>query len=258
MKNIKNILLSIFVVCFVFLGISCGKTKSEPINPNYNTDIGTLYLGEFDKTKPFFEEIFTSIAIDNNESINSEYDKFKIVNNKNNFQGLETSVYQNINGKTVEVEGLYRKKNEALNDPNVGFGLMLYQCIQYKIQNPTEEVSISFSTYRCSVTTAVCIDPESRYYGYMRSLYSCNYDNHGFVRISYMLVEAARMGINVTIVGQLNSYAVKQYNASGKLEKRQELSYIKYFNEALESDCYDKYENGHKVADFLNINNSRI
>jgi len=88
----------------------------------------------------------------------------------------------------------------------------------------------------------------------MRSLYTTNYDEHGFVRISFMLTEAARMGIEVTMVNQLNSYSVRQYNPNTKsLKSRAPLQYTTYFEQALESDCYEKYAPGKKVSDFMDF-----
>lgn len=113
-------------------------------------------------------------------------------------------------------------------------------------------MKITFSSYRTSVTASVCVLPESKYYGYMRSLYGTNYDEHGFVRISYMLTEAARMGIEVTLVNQLNSYGVSQYKPSTKKNAtRSTLSHYTYFTQALASDCYDSYAPGKKVSDFM-------
>jgi hypothetical protein len=133
-------------------------------------------------------------------------------------------------------------------------GLLIYQCIQYKLAHPDEDVEIAFSTYRTSATAAVCVLPESKYYGYMRSLYTTNYDEHGFVRISYMLAEAARMGIKVTLINQLPSYSVKQYNPeTGKLESRKEINFATYFQKALKTDCYNKYAEGKKVSDFMDF-----
>lgn len=201
----------------------------------------------------FFEDQFTDIDPGKGEYINQKYDEFPLANNPTNLQSHGTATYANINGTTVTADAYYRVVGEALNDPNAGLGLLLYQCIQYKIAHPEEDVSICFPSYRVSPTIAVCVLPESRYYGYMRSLYGSgnDYDSNGFVRIVYMLVEAAKMGIDVTVVGQLNSYGVKQYDSSGALKTKSENSYISYFNEGLKQACYDKYAKGKKVSDFL-------
>ena len=222
-----------------------------------NAFVKDYYVGATDQDAPFFETILPAIRENieenNKHSITPYYDKMPLANNPENFQGLGSSTYENINGKTVTAEAFYRLKNESLHDPNAGFGLMVYQCIQYKLKHPEEDVKITFSSYRTSVTASVCVLPESKYYGYMRSLYGTNYDEHGFVRISYMLVEAARMGIEVTMINQLPSYGVSQYDPStGKTKYRRHIDYWNYFSAADNTECYDKYAEGKKVSDFLN------
>lgn len=203
-------------------------------------------------TSSFVEETLPTIDPTKAESFSPYYDEFPRSENDTNFQSHGTATYANINGKTVTADAFFRLKKEALNDPNVGCGLLLYQCLQYKIKHPEAPVSISFSTYRLSVTAAVCVLPESRYYGYIRALFDADYDNHGFVRIAYMLVEAARMGIDVTIVGQLGSYGVLQYDpVTGEVAKKDEPHYIPYFEEGLTYDCYEKYAAGKKVSDYM-------
>ena len=221
-----------------------------------NAFASSYYLKPIDQSKPFFDvvlpEIEKNIKESNKHTVTPYYDKLPVANNPENFQGLGSTTYANINGKTVTAEAFYRLRNEGLNDPNCGMGLLIFQCIKYKQAHPEEDVKITFSSYRTSVTAAVCVVPGSKYYGYMRSLYSVNYDEQGFVRISYMLTEAARMGIEVTLVNQLDSYGVSQYNPKTKaLAKRSNLNHKKYFEQALESDCYDSYEPGKKVSDFM-------
>ena len=60
----------------------------------------------------------------------------------------------------------------------------------------------------------------------MRSVFDADYDEFGFVRIAYMIVEAAKMGIEVRVVGHLNAYGLKQYSAtaSNNIKKRDDLS----------------------------------
>lgn len=222
-----------------------------------NSFVKDYYIGATDQNAPFFDTVLPlikeNIEENNKHSITPYYDKFPLANNPENFQGLGSTTYANINGKTVTAEAFYRLTNESLHDPNLGMGLMIYQCIQYKLKHPEEDVKITFSSYRTSVTASVCVLPESKYYGYMRSLYGTNYDEHGFVRISYMLVEAARMGIEVTMVNHLQSYGVKQYDPdTGKLKYRKHLNFETYFAKAADTECYDKYAQGKKVSDFLN------
>lgn len=258
MKNLKIISMCI-LVCTILLGGGLASVKAEAaeLAPS-ETDpfVKNYYIGETDQDAPFFDVVLPQIAKNieenNTHTISPYYDKFPLANNPENFQGLGSTTYASINGKTVTAEAFYRVRNESLNDPNNGMGLLIYQCIQYKRAHPDEDVKITFSSYRTSVTASVCVLPESKYYGYMRSLYGTNYDEHGFVRISYMLTEAARMGIEVTLVNQLPSYAVKQYNPeTGKLASRSHLDFHTYYTKALKTECYDTYAPGKKVSDFM-------
>lgn len=256
MKKFNSIILCI-LVCAIFLGVGIAHAQAQGNFPSEtNPFVKDYYVEPINQDAPFFDVILPQIAKNikenNKHSISPYYDKMPLANNPENFQGLGSTTYANINGQTVTAEAFYRVRNESLCDPNNGMGLLIYQCIQYKRAHPEEDVKITFSSYRTSVTAAVCVLPESKYYGYMRSLYGTNYDEHGFVRISYMLTEAARMGIEVTMVNQLNSYAVQQYNPkTGKLKSRANLSHYTYFTQALESDCYDSYAPGKKVSDYL-------
>ena len=224
---------------------SSDEVESESSNKSTETDEPASGLS-------FFEKEFLQIDPEKGEYINKTYEEFPRSQNTSNLMSLGTAYYE-IDGEIVMADAYYRSKNEALNDPNAGLGILLYQSIQYKIANPDAEMRICFTSYRTSPTAAVCVLPESRYYGYMRSLYgeSNDYDENGFVRIIFMLVEAAKMGIDVTVVGQLNSYAVKQYNDKGELEKVSEASYKSYLNNSKKLDCYEKYAKGKKVSDFL-------
>lgn len=256
MKQHKSFIALLLVLVVVLCGglssaqaWSTAPSETDPFANNY-------YVPPIDQSAPFFDvilpEIARNIEENNQHSISPYYDKMPLANNPENFQGLGSTTYANINGKTVTAEAFYRLRNESLCDPNNGMGLLIYQCIQYKRAHPEEDVKITFASYRTSVTAAVCVLPESKYYGYMRSLYSTNYDEHGFVRISYMLLEAARMGIEVTMLTQLDSYGVQQYDPStGKLKKRSNLSHNTYFTRALKSECYTSYAPGHNVSDFL-------
>ena len=236
--------------------------ENEAVFPSEtNSFVKDYLIGETDQSSPFFDtilpQIAASIKVNNTHSVNKYYDGLAVANNPENFQGLHSTKYENINGKTVTAESFYRVYGESLNDPNCGMGLLLYQCIQYKVKHPDEDVKVTFSTYRFSASAAVCVIPESKYYGYMRSLFGTNYDEQGFVRLSYMFVEAARMGIEVTMINHLSSYATKQYNASTDSTKaRNPINYKKYFNIALETECYNSYVGeGKKVSDYLNFVN---
>ncbi len=252
-KFILVVLLCITLITGGFAVIQAADSLTET-----NSFVSNYYIGKTNQNKPFFDsvlpEIEKNIKENNKKSVTPYYDSFPVANNPENFQGLGSTTYANINGQKVTAEAFLRLYGDSLHDPNAGMGLLIYQCIQYKRANPTEDVKLTFSSYRTSATASVCVIPESKYYGYMRSLYGTNYDEHGFVRISYMLAEAARMGIEVTMVNQLNSYAVNQYDPISKtLKSRSPLNYKTYFNKALDTSCYDKYAKGKKVSDFMNF-----
>lgn len=207
----------------------------------------------YNSDQPFFNYYMDNVyQLDNNASIDRYFDALPAGTNFSNFASLGTTSFANINGKTVTVDAFNRDPGDSIDDPNFAEGILIYQCIQYKVAHPQEDVSIYFSSYRTSVTAAVCVDRNSKYFGYMRSLHECEYDNHGFIRISFMLVEAARMGIHVTLVTQLNSYATKQYDAAtDKLVSKNNLDHYTYFTDALRKSCYSAYASGKKVSNYM-------
>ncbi len=247
----NKIVLSISLVALLCVGILVGCVVYLHSLPTQGDTIDQ-YSGKSETAVSFFEEEFKNIDVENAPSFSPYYDALPDIDNDTNFQSHGTSSYANINGVTVTADAFYSEQGEPQHDPNVGCGLLIYQCIQYKMAHPEEEVRLTFSTYRLSVTAAVCVRPDSKYYGYMRSLFDKEYDEHGFVRISYMMVEAARMGIKVTIVGQANSYGVKQYDpATGKVAKKTEPMFVPYFESALDRACYDDYAQGDRVRDHM-------
>ena len=261
MSKTKRIICIILVIAVVFTAVTAlavamrGKEVPDLTEDGEMMFADPVYPVNYVSQTSFFEENTYDEDKDEWEYINPYYEEFPKTQNTSNFHSHGTAVYENINGGTVMVDTLYRQYKEALNDPNYSCGMLIYQCIQYKIAHPEEEVALSFSSFRISPTAAVCLDPDSPYFGYMRSLYDSDYDSNGFVRIVYMLVEAARMGIDVTIVGQLNAYGVKQYdNEKGTTYTASEPSYVKYFNKGMSYDCYEKYASGDTVADHLSLN----
>ncbi len=254
MNKARKIVRGVLLICVLF--VCCFYASENLFNGLLSGSAAiNVYVGETDENNPFFESEFLLVDPSTAGSINKNYDKFAQLNNPTNFQSRGVASYANINGKTVTADAFYKDYNKEVGDPNVGFGLMVYQCIQYKIKHPDADVKMTFSTYRFSVTSAVCVLPESKFYGYMRSLYDVNYDQHGFVRIAYMLVEAARIGIDVLLVSQLNSYSVKQYNAAGSLASKGEPNHINYFAAGAKYLCYNRYAPGKKVSDFLTFKN---
>ncbi len=256
MNKLKKLSLYLFTCLLIIGGSVALACAAEAFPSETNAFVADYYVEPINQEKPFFEkilpEIRKNIKENNKHTVTPYYDAFPLANNPENFQGLGSTTYANINGKTVTAEGFFKLMNESLHNPNTGMGLLIYQCIQYKLAHPEEDVKITFSSYRTSVTTSVCVLPESKYYGYARSLFGINYDEHGFVRISYMLTEAARMGIEVTLVNQLPSYGCNHYDPStGKLKYRNHINYEPFYEQAMKSDCYNKYAPGKKVSDFM-------
>ncbi len=256
MNKLKKLSLYLFTCLLIIGGSVALACAAEEFPSETNAFVSNYLVEPINQDKPFFDEVLPAIRKNlkenNKHSINPYYDAFPLANNPENFQGLGSTTYANINGKAVTAEGFFRLMNETQHNPNTGMGLLIYQCIQYKLAHPEEDVKITFSSYRTSVTTSVCVLPESKYYGYARSLFGINYDEHGFVRISYMLTEAARMGIEVTLVNQLPSYGTYHYDpVTEKLKYRTHINYEPYYEQAMKSDCYDKYAPGKKVSDFM-------
>lgn len=173
--------------------------------------------------------------------INSNYNKLPVLDNSSNFMSVGTSTYNNINGGTVTVDNFIYQYKAAAGNGTVGEGLLIYQAMLYKRANPNVDVSISLSAYRLSIEAAVNINRNSRYFGYMRNLVGKEYDEFGFVRLSYLLVSAAKMGINVTVIGQLDGYPIS--SADPNLDE--------YFTAHRDTPCDSNYVTG-TVGDYMN------
>ncbi len=181
------------------------------------------------------------IKADNGE-INEKYASLPKLDNSSNFMSRETTKFKNINKKTVTVDTFVYRRGEKAHNCSVGEGLLIYQAMLYKQAHPEEDVSIDFSTYRYSVQAAVNINRDSRYFGYMRNLVGKDYDKYGFVRISYLLVTAARMGIKVNVIGQVNGYPTS----------KKDPKFEEYFTSKLNDACDKNYVKDGVVGDYLN------
>ncbi len=177
-------------------------------------------------------------------SINSTYNKFPRLDNSSNFMSKGQTTFENINGETVTVDTFVYPADGVADNVNVGQGLMIYQAMLYKQANPDEEVYIDISSYRFSVQAAVNINRDSRYFGYMRQLSGVEYDQYGFVRIAYLLVCAAKMGIHVNIVAHTDAYPL---SAS-------ELKLYDYFTTKLNDPCDPAYITEKTVGEYLSFN----
>ena len=158
--------------------------------------------------------------------------------------------YNDINGKTVTAYMFRVKTNEPQNNPNFAQAVMLWQAIRYKNAHPDEDVYATISSFHFSVYLAACLDEKSESYGKMKNLYDEDYSEDGYYRISYLCVEAAKKGINITVIGQLDANAVLQPDGS----YRNDGSFPEYFNSHLNDTAY---VNGKTVKDFMNFRHSK-
>lgn len=173
--------------------------------------------------------------------ISTAYGKLPKLDTSSNFMSRSTTVFPDINGKDVTVDTFVSHAGDPANNCTVGEGILLYQSILYKQAHPEEEVNISIASFRFSALAAVNINRNSRYFGYMRNLPNADYDKYGFVRLSYLLVTAAKMGINVTVVGQLDGYP--QPSSAPTL--------YEYFTYYLDEPCDPAYAEGKFVRDYM-------
>lgn len=164
----------------------------------------------------------------------------------NNFASLNTAVFENINGKDVIVDSFIRKTNESLNNPIFGKGILIYQTIRYKMMHMKENVSLSLTSFHLSVVTAVCINPNSPNYGKMKSLYDGDTDDEGFVRISALLIQAAKVGIHVTVIAQTDANPV---------DLGPDYSFEEYFTSHLNEVCVPEIEG--RVSEYLTFRVAR-
>jgi len=186
------------------------------------------------------DEIFNLAQNSSDAAINATYDAFERLDNSSNFMSNSTIVYEDINGQDVTVDTIVYPAGSATSNMNFSQGMLIYQALLYKQAHPEEDVDIRITSYRFSVQAGLCINRNSRYFGYMRQLpSSVNYDQYGFVRIAYLLVTAAKMGINVTIVGHQDAYPM-----AGK-------NFKQYFEYYLDEPCDPNYEDGQFVSDYL-------
>lgn len=188
-----------------------------------------------------FDDIYAISQNSSNDLIDPSFANYPILNNPLNFQGRFRKDFI-INKKNISVESFVYENGIAQNNPNVGEGLMIWQAILYKRQNPDKDVYIDFTSFHLSVYAAVCINRNSRYFGYMYPLHNCEFNDFGFVRISYLLVLAAKMGIKTTVIGQIDgANNVIRDNDLG-IVTIPDASFVNYFNKHLSSKTFNNEE----------------
>ena len=238
------LLLCFLTVLSTFSLISCnGNTSSDTESGGVNTDTGadtsTDTDSDISNEKPD-KEPEKPLSID---ELNKRDEVMATLDN--NYLSRNEIVYKDINGKDVTVYTSFRAKNEVQNNPNFAQIQMVYQAIQYKKKYPDKDVYICLSSYRISGSLSACLDENSEEYGNLKNLYDKDYDlETGYYRLTYLLCEASRYGINVTVIGHANAGSVK-INAS---KKKADVDFIKYFNSHLNDPCYIE---GKKVSDYM-------
>ncbi len=161
------------------------------------------------------------------------------------FGGRNAYRFNDINNEAVTVETFYMSADEAyVNNPNAGQAVMIKNAIRYKEAYPDKEVYISITSFHYSVSFAVCLDENSKNYLKVKSLYDADKDDEGYVRLSYLLVEAAKKGVNVIAIGQIDASPVVDENS----QTVQDLSFEEYYNNKLNEDTEIPNK---KVQDFL-------
>ena len=168
----------------------------------------------------------------------------------NNFLSRTQVTYNNINGKDVNVYTFFRKTNEIQNNPNFSQILLVKQCLDYKKAHPTEDVKITIGSFHFSVYLAACVDETKEDYGKLMNLYDVDHDEEtGYYRLAYLLTEAAKMGVEVTVLAHLHAdYVV--VNEAGDI--RHDILFENYYYPVLEEPAYPEYVGeGKTVGDFM-------
>ena len=110
-KHLKITLLVFLCVLILGGGIALIQAESAKYSET-NSFVSNYYIGATDTDKPFFDEILPDIAKNikenNKHTLTPYYDAFPLANNPENFQGLGSTTYANINGETVTL-GVVKK-----------------------------------------------------------------------------------------------------------------------------------------------------
>ncbi len=164
----------------------------------------------------------------------------------NNFSSNDT-FYYDIGGETITVDSFVRWPGWTEYNPSFGEAVLLKQCIDYKKAFPEEDVYMTFTSFHLSVVAAACIDHNDPNFGLMKSLYDVTSEG-GYVRISELLFEAAKYGIHVIVIGQIDASPVDQYGVMTP-----DIDFVDYFKSRQMEPCYDlEYiEKGAVVSDYM-------
>lgn len=179
------------------------------------------------------------------------------------YAGAKSETNYNVNGTTVKLDLLKFHTNEIYGNNSFAEAEVIFNTIRYKLAHPAEEVYLDFSSYRFSIGAAACIDMNNSKYGSMKQLF----DGDGnftigessgrieYIRLSYLMVLAAKCGVHVRTMAQLNGYYLQDNVVDGKLlgyTQINEASFLDYMNSNLTKSCFAlEGLSGKTVGDFL-------
>ncbi len=106
---------------------------------------------------------------------------------------------------------------------------------------------MTFTSFHLSVVAAACVDHNSPNFGLMKSLYDVTSEG-GYIRISELLFEAAKHGIYVIVIGQIDASPVDQYGVMTP-----DIGFVDYFKSRQMEPCYDfdYIKKGAVVSDYM-------
>lgn len=176
-----------------------------------------------------------------NKEVDYDYSAYvNKIEGKGIFLSKYTKVFENINGRDVTVDSFLVRMGQNINHPNVGMGILLYQAILHKLSHPDVDNEIAVTSFHMSTLAGVNVLPSSKYFGTMKNMINEPIDRDGFVRFSYLMAFAARLGINVNVINQINGYS--DYGT--------EISPLDYFSSIKDTKCINN--SGKTIDDFLN------
>lgn len=233
-SRILSVILCLIMVFQCLSLLSCDNDTSSDNDSDGVSDTGT----DSSSGSGLGSDSGASSGTKPNLSIDEQNKKNEVLATlDNNYLSRNEIVYENINGKDVTVYTTFRAKNEVQNNPNFSQFQMVWQAIKYKEKYPEKRVDICLTSYRISGTLAGCLDENSPDYGKLKMLRDKEFDKEtGYYRLCYLLCEAARKGIYVTVIGHLNASPVRLSAETTK--KTSDISFISYFKKHLNDPCY--------------------
>lgn len=190
-------------------------------------------------------------------------------------------LYKNINGADVTVDLLKNQPGEGklyftepdgfrapklLYNQSFAMGEIIFNTIRYKLAHPEEDVELRLSSYHVSIICGLCLDKSNPRYGTMHSIFN---DANGevnmifdeetgriqYIRVSYLLVLAAKCGIRVQVLGLFDGIAYLQYTDSTHTTtaKVPDYDFFKWFQKQMNDPCFSVAGEGKKVSDFMDV-----